>query len=662
MKKNKNLRIGAIALASVSLALAACGGGGGGSSAPASNPTISGTAATGSPMVNANIVIACRKGSATTSSSSSGSYSASFDFEGPCALTATQAATASSPPITLHSLALSAGTANITPLTEMMMTYLATQAGLASASALVSQIAGGSTAPSSSQVTQAQAAVLNAVRNWVAASNSGSFLTTSFVANNTGADADLDALYEANLIDNTGEASTELNALLGVKGNTGDTSGSGNSGSDTTGTGGSTGNTASGSVFSVLYSFATGEALGTKYLTQASDGSFYGVAAGNLSPGSVFHYANGAFSTLYTFQPSTTPDITTGRCAPGYQDSSCGYLGPDAEFASGALTLDAYGNLFGLSIYGGVPKLNSLLINGVVSTDFSQGTIFEIRNGATSDAVVHSFYSTGTEGISPSGSLVRGSNGLFYGVTAGNTFTSGTAFSFDPGTGALAVLHVFAGTSGDGQNPAGGLVLASDGNFYGVTSNGGANGTGTVFRLSPNGTETVLHSFGPRTDDSASTFSIMNLDGASPKSALVVGSDGALYGTTNTGGDTLGSIFRIDLQGNFTVLHVFAPTTSTLADGASPTNALVLGKDGALYGSTSSGGTNNLGCVFKITNSGAFSIIHSFAGSDGQLPGQLVVDSTTGALIGTTFNGGNDAKQSFGIGYTGNGVIFRIVP
>ena len=652
MKKNKNLRLGVIALASVSLALAACGGGGGGSSTPASNPTISGTAAMGSPMVNANIVIACKKGSATTSSSSTGSYSASFDFEGPCALTATQAATASSPAITLHSLALSAGTANVTPLTEMMMAYLTTQAGLASTSALVGQIASGSTAPSSSQVTQAQAAVLNAVRNWVAASNSGSFLTTSFVANNTGADADLDALSEANLIDNTGKASAELNALLGVNANTG---------TGTTGTGGSTGNT-SGPVFSVLYSFAPGEALGTKYLTQASDGSFYGVAAGNISPGSVFHYTNGAFSTLYTFQLSATPNITTGRCAPGFQDSSCVHLGPDADTPSGALTVDAHGNLFGLSAYGGVPILNSLLINGVVTTNFSQGTIFEVQSGATSDTVVHSFYGTGTEGISPSGSLILGSNGLFYGVTAGDTFTSGTAFSLDPSTGVLAVLHVFAGTTGDGQNPAGGLVLASDGNFYGATTNGGANGTGTVFRLSPNGTETVLHSFGPRTDDSTSTSSFMNLDGAGPDSALVVGSDGALYGTTYTGGDTLGSIFRIDLQGNFTVLHVFAPTTSTLVDGASPRNALVLGKDGALYGTTSAGGANGLGCVFKITNSGAFSIIHSFAGSDGQLPGQLVVDSTSGALIGATFNGGNDTKQPFGNGYTGNGVIFRIVP
>lgn len=166
----------------------------------------------------------------------------------------------------------------------------------------------------------------------------------------------------------------------------------------------------------------------------------------------------------------------------------------------------------------------------------------------------------------------------------------------------------------------------------------------------------------PANRRSTSTSSFMNLDGAGPKSALVVGSDGALYGTAYTGGDTLGSIFSIDLQGNFTVLHVFAPTTSTQADGASPTNALVLGQDGALYGTTSTGGANGLGCVFKITNSGAFSIIHSFARSDGQLPGQLVVDSTTGALIGTTFNGGSDVTQSFGTGYTGNGVIFRIVP
>ncbi|MGA2687698.1 MAG: choice-of-anchor tandem repeat GloVer-containing protein [Candidatus Korobacteraceae bacterium] len=121
-------------------------------------------------------------------------------------------------------------------------------------------------------------------------------------------------------------------------------------------------------------------------------------------------------------------------------------------------------------------------------------------------------------------SLVQGTDGNLYGTTyQGGANSFGTVFKVNPSTGTLTTLHSFAGGTTDGSFPGAGLVLASDGNFYGTTTQGGSNTYGTVFKITPAGTLTLLHSF-------------TVVDGRGPWSGLVQGTDGNLYGTTTFGG------------------------------------------------------------------------------------------------------------------------------
>src|SRR5579871_4459073 len=110
---------------------------------------------------------------------------------------------------------------------------------------------------------------------------------------------------------------------------------------------------------------------------------------------------------------------------------------------------------------------------------------------------------------------------------------------------ALITLYNFGGVTNDGASPAGALVQGIDSNFYGTTSSGGTNADGTVFRITPQGTLTTLHSF-------------RGSDGASPEGALVQGNDGYFYGTTSIGGPDAGTVFRISNQGTFTNLYQFS--------------------------------------------------------------------------------------------------------
>ncbi len=144
----------------------------------------------------------------------------------------------------------------------------------------------------------------------------------------------------------------------------------------------------------------------------------------------------------------------------------------------------------------------------------------------------------GTNGTNPYfETLVLGADGNLYGTTnEGGSNNEGTVFQVNPSTGTLTTLHNFAGAPNDGRNPGAGLVLAKDGNFYGTTTGGGANTWGTVFKITPGGTLTLLHSFAVT-------------DGSQPWSGLVQGSDGNFYGTTTFGGtNQIGTVFKITLQ------------------------------------------------------------------------------------------------------------------
>lgn len=257
-------------------------------------------------------------------------------------------------------------------------------------------------------------------------------------------------------------------------------------------------------------------------------------------------------------------------------------------------------------------------------------------------STIYSF--NGDDGAGPQGALVQGSDGNFYGTTvSGGTYGDGTVFRISP-DGTLTTLHSFNGD--DGEVPRAGLAQGNDGNFYGTTYYGGTGGQlGTVFRITPDGTLTTLHSFS---------------GSATPAAALVQGRDGNFYSTTSYGGIyDKGSVFRITPDGTLTTLHSFNGS-----DGEAPYAALVQGDDGNFYGTTTNGGNldcqgNGCGTVFSITPDGAFSTLHSFNGSDGFAPRGALVQGNDGNFYGTTLYGGSSGFICLGYGC---GTVFRIAP
>jgi len=283
------------------------------------------------------------------------------------------------------------------------------------------------------------------------------------------------------------------------------------------------------------------------------------------------------------------------------------------------LVVATNGYLYGTANWGGV--------NG-------SGTLFRVStNGALT--TLHAF-TGGNDGYSPKAGLTKGADGNLYGTAwAGGANNSGTIFRMSL-NGALTTLHAFNGAN-DGDSPLAGLVQAADGNFYGTASSGGSSGGGTVFKVTPNGALTTLHSF-------------VGADGSDPVTGLVQAKDGNLYGTTKRGGanDYDGTVFKISTSGALTTLFDFKGTNSF-----SPRGGLVQGSDGNLYGTTFNGGAHGRGTVFRIAPEGVLTTIHSFNGSgDGQWPAAAVFEGQDGYFYGTTSYGGT----------YGDGTVFRMSP
>jgi len=393
----------------------------------------------------------------------------------------------------------------------------------------------------------------------------------------------------------------------------------------------------------------------TGALVEGDDGNFYGTTyMGGLNYilvgqpslygcGTLFRVTpGGTFTSLYSFG-----DI---QDEVGHTLDGCKPLGNLLKGADGAL----YGTTLG---------------GGALYTDpqdpysnKADGTIFQITtNGAFAslwffghDLAWNTTYNcwTSTDGMEPFAGVVQGRDCNFYGTThICGACGQGTVFQLTPG-GTLTTLHSFTddlltgGMNSDGAGPFSELVEGNDGCFYGTTYWGGANGYGTIFRITSDGTFTTLFSFnnGPA--------------GYATIAPLVMGSDGNLYGTTTYGDyPCRGAIFRITTNGDLTVLHSFQYV------GGDP-SGLIQSSDGNFYGTTQAGGNCvggfDMGTIFRITTNGTYTTLYAFSGPDGDWPQGALVQAKDGSFYGTTSYGGPgfDPLHSVMSGY---GTIFRFV-
>src|SRR5438477_8439935 len=346
-------------------------------------------------------------------------------------------------------------------------------------------------------------------------------------------------------------------------------------------------------------------------LVQSANGDFYGTVSGASDCGRVFQLkSNGALVSLAAFNGANGCPFEGGPLVQGpdgnyygttrsggtnvlnrpgtiFQVTANGTLtslvcfnGTNGAYPESGLVLGTGGDFYGATAYGGPSYQQSMGTPLRVP-----GTIFKM----TMSGVITTLASFNrTNGASPSGRLLLGIDGNFYGTTvAGGPNEAGTVFQMKP-DGALTTLLLFNGTNG--ANPYGGLVQGTDGNLYGAASHGGANGCGTVFRIKPDATLTTL-------------FSFNGTNGAYPFAGLIQGSDGILYGSTLSGGSGYdgslnsgyGTLFGITTNGVLVSLGLFNGT-----NGAHPVTGLVQGSDVNLYGTTAGGGSHGAGNIYRV--------------------------------------------------------------
>ena len=283
------------------------------------------------------------------------------------------------------------------------------------------------------------------------------------------------------------------------------------------------------------------------------------------------------------------------------------------------------------------------------------GTVFSLGPDRI-ESVLHSFSGQpndgsngGSYGYSYIAQLAGGLvalGGVLYGLTpSGGPSDDGTVYSITT-QGVEAVLHSFDGTDGtDGATPYGGLISAG-GALYGTTSVGGGPkpfdvGDGTVFAITPQGQETVLHAFGGSGVGAIPLVGLVNVAGT-------------FYGTTSAGGG-LGSVYSITPQGVFNIIHTF----TGINEGCYPSGPLVA-VGGTLFGTTRQCGSFGLGTVYSLTPQGVQTVLYNFGtrAGDGNLPLAGVIYSA-GVFYATTTVGGNDPLCNYGVGC---GTVFSITP
>ncbi|HUO28928.1 MAG TPA: choice-of-anchor tandem repeat GloVer-containing protein [Bryobacteraceae bacterium] len=380
-------------------------------------------------------------------------------------------------------------------------------------------------------------------------------------------------------------------------------------------------------------------------LVRDAKGNLYGTASSGP--------ANGGKGSVFKLDTAGNFQVLYAFTGSSWDNAS---VGPNA-----GVTLDSAGNLYGATAYGGVG-----------------GMVYKISASGQETTL---FNFTGAPGGSfPFGSVVRDPEGNLYGTAGGGTTAYGTLYKVDP-AGQETVLYTFTGTVGWQ------IARDSAGNLYGdagVVIGGG----GQIFKFSPSGEYSVLYKFTGGADGTgcngvdldaqgnlygasvgpaapyglifkltpAGQFSILHtftgLDGDTPNSALTIDAAGNIYGTTTNGGPNgAGVLFKISAAGQFQDLYAFHLGVG----GGLPTAGVVLDAEGNIYGTTQAYGKGWAGTVYKLAPSGNYKVLYSFTDeADGGFPNAVVLDAA-GNLYGTTWSGGP-------AGANGYGVVFELTP
>lgn len=335
------------------------------------------------------------------------------------------------------------------------------------------------------------------------------------------------------------------------------------------------------------------------------DGNFYSttLSGGTLDSGTLYKLdATGTVTVLHSLGAQASPPY-----------------GPRSGLAR-----DASGNFY-LAVYsGGTPNFGA-----IVKVD-----------PAGSATILHEFDMTDPLGVFPSGSLFLARDGNLYGTTESRAaYHGGALFQITP-AGASSLVHSFGDVAADALTPQGELAQDEAGNLYGASQDGGSAASGTVYKVSPGGAVTVIHSFG-----TGATTGLMPQEGITRDAA------GNLYGTTAVGGGSgnPGTVFKVSPSGVATDLHAFSTASG---DGYQPLGGVVADANGNVFGTTSLGGAHGHGIVFKISRSGVYTVLHEFnpGAGDGGTPKATLTIATDGTLYGTTNAGGA----------SGHGTIFKI--
>ena len=413
-----------------------------------------------------------------------------------------------------------------------------------------------------------------------------------------------------------------------------------------------------GGPFIVLHSFDnTNGSTPQTSLAFGPDGALYGTTfnGGANLMGTVFRITTtGTFSNLYSFG-ATNPNPSTALClgADGnfYGATSQGPANGASHYSAGTLfSITPAGNFtqwVGLTNTIGITPGNTFTLgpDGAVYGTLqagganNNGSLFRLATNGAFSVLGNMLFTT--TGANPRGGLTLLSGTTFYGTAYSSSGGYGTVYKLGLNTNSfsnsvMVLVDSFNG-SATGADPTGGLLLAADGKFYGVTTDGGLLNNGMVYSMPAGGPITPVAS--------------LNMSsGAAPESPLVMGPDGSLYGTTFYGGPTdSGSIYRVTTNGNYSVLGYVGGT-----NGVNPIAPLCFGADGALYGSTYGGGGGNVGTLFRVTTNGVFRTLMTLTNSlTGGSPWGGMALGPDGALYGTTQYGGTNSGQ---------GTVFRLTP